>query len=104
MGCPTTLRRTPFSSAARKSLPGATTKDFLSGLVSCARTRLAAKHKTEQENKIHTTLGFILSLISYQISGAFQRKRPTQRSRNCARDYLDQMRSAARICRRYVRN
>src|SRR5438552_12826029 len=71
MGCPTALRRTPFSSAARKSLPGSTTKAFLSGLGSCACTGMAAKHKTEQENKIHTTLLFISSLISYQISDVF---------------------------------
>src|SRR5947209_20549256 len=71
MGCPGALRRTPFSSAARKSLPGATTKVSLSGFVSCAGTGMAARPKTKQERKIHTTLRFMVFLISCQISGAF---------------------------------
>src|ERR1700730_5109124 len=71
MGCPGALRRTPFSSAARKSLPASTTKVFPSDLVSCARTEMPVRPKTEQESKTHTTLRFIVYLVSYQISGAF---------------------------------
>src|SRR6266851_4805678 len=60
MGCPTALRRTPFSSAARKSLPDSTTKVSLSDLVSCAGNGLAVRPKTEWESKTHTSLRFML--------------------------------------------
>src|SRR6266478_4115002 len=60
MGCPTALRRTPFSSAARKSLPDSITKGFSSDPVSCARTGMPVKPKTEWESKIHTSLRFML--------------------------------------------
>src|SRR6266850_3076228 len=73
MGCPTALRRIPFSSATRRSLPGSTTKVSFSEPVSWARTGMLARPKAEQEIKIHTTLRFIVSLVSYQNSGAFPR-------------------------------
>src|ERR1700676_2486326 len=60
MGCPIFLRRTPFSSAARKSWPDSITTVSPSGLP-CARAGIAVTPKTAQESKIQETSHFIKS-------------------------------------------